>query len=83
MAVLPTGFGENKFYESFVILKDKSDPNQTPSIVHNSLSDHHRRLIRSNDYLWVVAFKEKGNVWKVTESSFLQNKLCILASLIY
>ena len=53
------------FYDSFVILKDTSDPNQTQSIVVIVLC----RIIiedqiRSNDYLWVVAFEKKGNLLK-------------------
>ena len=84
MAVLPTGFGKNLFDESVVILKDTSDSNQMSLIVAIVpcliITEDH---IRSNDYLWLVAFEKKGNLWKVIESSFLQNKLCTLTSLIY
>ena len=33
MGELPTGFGKTIIYESFVLLKDTGDSNQTPSIV--------------------------------------------------
>ena len=65
LTVLPSGFGKTIFYESFVILKETSDSNQTPSIVViaacciNTVDQ-----IRSNDYLWVVAFEKKGNLLK-------------------
>ena len=65
MAMLPTGFSKTIFYESFVILRDTSDPNQMPLIVvlvpcRIITKDQ----LQSNDYLWVVAFKKKGNVLK-------------------
>ena len=55
MAVLPTGFCKTIFYESFVILKESI-------IVPCRIITEDQ--IRSNNYLWVVAFKKKGNLLK-------------------
>ena len=73
MAVLPTGFGNTIIYdlarkqrlyfiiyESFVILKDTSGPNQTPSIGVKVPC----RSITEDQILWVVAFDKKGNLLK-------------------
>ena len=70
MAVLPTGFGKNIFYESFVILKDTSVPNQTPSIVViDPCLIITEDQIRSNNYYriypWVAAFEKKSEEFVV------------------
>ena len=65
MAVLPTSFGKTIFNESFVILKDTTDPNQTPSVmVIVPCRIITEDQLRSNDYLRVVAFEKKGNLLK-------------------
>ena len=65
MAVLANGFGKTIIYQSFVVLKDTSDPNQRPSIVVivlcRSITEDQIRL---NDYPWVVAFESKGKLLK-------------------
>ena len=64
--VLPSGFGKTIFYESFVILKDTSDPNQMPSIVVivPCRIITKEQLLSNDQYLWVVAFEKKGNLLK-------------------